>query len=299
MSEDTAKRRQDILRLLDKEPYLSIAALAKRLNLSEPTIRRDIRALSQEGKLTRVRGGAVSRSSVPAESPFQARYTAQRDAKRAIAAAAARLVHSLSVIALDIGTTPLYLAEALVDHNITVVTNNVRATAILSQKISNVMLAGGRIRPGELSVVGSAGLRFLRNYQFDLFFMSAAGISDRGITDVNLDEIEMKREMRLRSARTVVLADHTKFGHPSGLVVCGLKDVDLIITDRPPAPDLAEMLRSEGVEVWVADACSPVSSEAGAALSDLGAEGRTLAETAAGAAPRGSAADAEHLDLLL
>lgn len=253
MTEGTAKRRQDILRLLDKEPYLSIAALARRLNLSEPTIRRDIRALSEEGKLTRVRGGAVSRSAVPPESPFHARYTAQSTAKRAIAAAAATLVRSLNVIALDVGTTALYLAEALVDQNITVVTNNVRAATILTSKINNVMLAGGRVRPGELSVVGSAALRFVRNYQFDVFFMSIAGISERGITDVNLDEIEMKQEMRLRSARTVVLADHTKFGYSSGLVVCGLKDVDLVITDRSPGPSLSAKLRDEGVQLWVVE----------------------------------------------
>ncbi len=252
MSVDWEDRRAMLVQLLEREPYLSVSALARRFEVSEPTVRRDLRSLASTGKLLRVRGGAVSRQSAMAEWPFHARFEQRQQEKEQIAGLALELVKPEMVVALDIGTTPLYLAPWLAGMGITVVTPSIRAATLLAGGKAQVLVSGGRLRAGELSLIGSAGLRFVRSFRFDIFFMSVGGVSERGLTDFNLDEIEMKQEVKLRSAQTYALADREKFGRSSGLVICGIQEVNAILTDPGVDPGQRAAVEALGGHVRVA-----------------------------------------------
>lgn len=244
-------RREKVLALLRDEPFLSISDIARRLGISEITARRDVNAIATESQVTRVRGG-VFRVPDDEELPIGWRYHLCRAAKQAIAEKAAALVEDGDVIALDIGTTALYLAPLLARRDVIVVTNNLRAADLMADGIARVVVLGGVVRPRERSIVGENVLRSLAPYRFSKFFMSVSGVSTRGFTDPNHDEILIKQTVLSLSDRTFVLADHRKFGLAQGLVIADLKVVTAVITDTETSSEGIQLCKEAGTSVIVA-----------------------------------------------
>src|SRR5919202_294700 len=174
----TAERRRRIQGLLAHRGEVAIVPLADEFDVSEMTIRRDLESLEDAGVARRVRGGAIATVSRGYEPPFAARATAQHPAKRAIAAAAARLLADGETAILDVGTTALELARRLRGRRgVTLVTPSTPAALELANEPNmRVVLTGGIVRAGELSLVGAFAERAFAELNCDVVFLGVGGV---------------------------------------------------------------------------------------------------------------------------
>ncbi|BEP14581.1 DeoR/GlpR family DNA-binding transcription regulator [Acidothermaceae bacterium B102] len=226
-------RHQTILQLLQARGQVAIADLSARFAVSEMTIRRDLAQLEADGLLRRTHGGAARTDSGSFEPPFALRARMHPEAKRAIAAAVASELDDGLTIILDGGSTGVAIAEALVGRNLTICALNIRVAEILaSSPATRVMVPGGQIRHGELSLVGPAVERMLADHVFDTYVMTVSGIDvEAGLTEWNVDDAATKRASLANSRRRIVACDASKFGQTAFARVAAMSDADLIITD--------------------------------------------------------------------
>src|SRR5437867_9611940 len=209
----TAERRRSIMQTLQREGKVHATELSKVLQVSEDTIRRDLRELSAAGLLQRVHGGALPRS--PTVASFTARQQQASGAKAAIAQAAVKLIHQDQVIILDGGTTPLQVAQRLPhDLRATVITHSPPIALALAEHPSvEVIVIGGKLYKHELIAVGVAVVEAFRNFRADLCFLGVGSVHpDIGISTSNLEEAYVKRAMIASSAEVVAMTSAEKIG---------------------------------------------------------------------------------------
>jgi DeoR/GlpR family transcriptional regulator of sugar metabolism len=239
---------------------VEIASLAAEFDVSEMTIRRDLETLEDLGVARRIRGGAISTVSRSYEPPLAARSQEAQDAKARIAAAATQFVDYGETAILDVGSTTLALARRLRDRGgLTIVTPSVNAAVELANEpTTRVILTGGIVRPGELSLVGDLAERTFAELNCDVLFLGVGGIHpEKGLTEYNLDDTRVKRAAIRAAARCVVLADQSKLDRICLATIASLEEIDVLITDaRPDHPTLGAV-REAGVEV----VSVPVSEE--------------------------------------
>ena len=245
----TIQRRREMLDAV-RGGTAQVGELAAAFGVSEMTVRRDLRALESEGKLTRVHGGAV----VSAEPSFAEVVVERLDAKDRIGAAAAALVEDGQTIILDIGTTTLQLARHLRGREVTVITSNLAAyEELLPESSVELVLLGGIVRRNYRSLVGVLAEDALRQLRADVAFLGASGIEeDLAIVDTTMVEVPIKRAMIAAAARTVLLADSAKFGMRGVVRVCGPQELDMLITDDEAPAAARTALARAGVEVIAA-----------------------------------------------
>ena len=251
-------RREQILTLLKKDGSVKVVDLVKRFGVSIETIRRDLEALEMEGFLRRVYGGAVRESRRSEETLLQDRMVQNAAEKERIGKAAAAFVQDGDVIGIDVGTTTLEMARALLtrDLRIIVITNSIQIAATLSasEKIE-VILIGGRVRHGELSVGGHMLTEAnMRLFQTDKLFLGVGGITDKfGITDFREEETAFRRIGIERTKEVYALADHSKFGVTAMYHVCDADRIHTVVTDAGTGRDMISALRMKGAQVVIAD----------------------------------------------
>jgi DeoR/GlpR family transcriptional regulator of sugar metabolism len=243
------QRRQEILDAVRGGPA-HVGELAAAFGVSEMTVRRDLRALERDGKLTRVHGGAV----VSAEPSFAEVVVERLDAKDRIGAAAAALVEDGQTIMLDIGTTTLQLARHLRGREVTVITSNLAAyEELLPEASVELVLLGGIVRRNYRSLVGVLAEDALRQLRADVAFLGASGVEDDlAVVDTTMVEVPIKRAMMAAAARTVLLADSAKFGMRGVVRVCGPEEIDTLVTDDGAPAAVRRALKRAGVEVITA-----------------------------------------------
>jgi DeoR family transcriptional regulator, aga operon transcriptional repressor len=252
-------RRDRMLDLVREQEFLRVSELADRFDVSEVTVRADLDALEQRGQLRRVRGGAVPRATAPPERRFEDAEVAAAAQKRAIGRAAAELIEHGDTLILDVGTTTTAVAEALADRqdlaDVTVFTSSLTIGLALERAESRVtvVVTGGTLRPKQHSLVEPlAGLVF-RSINARKAFIGCNGVDvDRGITNVNLPETEIKRLVLDASQQRIVCADSSKLGQVALAHVCSHEEIDLLITDDRGDPELLAALRNTGLDVKVA-----------------------------------------------
>ena len=251
-------RREQILTLLKKDGSVKVVDLVKRFGVSIETIRRDLEALEEEGFLRRVYGGAVRESRRSEETLLQERMVQNAAEKERIGKAAATFVQDGDVIGIDVGTTTMEMAKALKERDVRVIviTNSIPVAALLSESERiEVILIGGRVRRGELSVGGHAiADANMRLFQTDKLFLGVGGISDRfGITDYREEETAFRRIGVERTKEVYALADHSKFGVTAMNHVCDPEKIDVVVTDAGTGRDAVAALRQKGVRVITAE----------------------------------------------
>jgi DeoR/GlpR family transcriptional regulator of sugar metabolism len=246
------ERQKIILELIAENGVVTVSELCDRFGVSDMTIRRDLSALENASLLRRVHGGAVGARGRSYEPPVLARIQEHRVEKQAIGRFAATLVHEGDSIALDIGTTTLELARNLAYvHDITVLTNSLPIANALTDKPGiRLMVAGGIIRPGELSMIGPlAGYTFSR-FHIDKAFIGIGGVDlEVGLTEYNLEDAEVKRQMIQNCHRCILLTDSSKFGRKTFAGVAPLSVVDEIVTDTQIDEQFYDRLREQGIVV--------------------------------------------------
>ena len=255
------ERRQFIEQVLRDDQRIVAADIARRLDVTTETVRRDLAALEQAGVLRRVYGGAVSaeRGSL-AESDLRDRVAQHSTAKRAIAARALDALGErfTGSIMLDAGTTTGALVELLpprlVGSSAEVVTH---APALASELAGSAGVSlttiGGRVRGLTGAAVGSGAVAAIERLRPDVAFIGANGISaDFGLSTPDPAEAEVKRAIAESARRAVALVDSSKFGAETLVQFARLDAIDLLVTDREPDGRLAAALAASGTEVWIA-----------------------------------------------
>ena len=250
------KRRQLILEIIAREGSVSVVDLCKRFNVSEMTVRRDLRLLGDRGLLLRVHGGAVSGRGRSFEPPFMLRATKRKAEKERIGKRAAALIKDGDSIALDVGTTTLEIARHLRDKtDLTVITSSLPIVNLLaSQPRIRVIITGGILRHGEQSLVGEMAIRTVKDFYVDKAFIGISGITAKeGLTEYNLEDAQVKKALIHFAKERIVVVDASKFGQVAFAAVAPLNEIDGIVTDESPNVRLSAVLREMDIEVIIAD----------------------------------------------
>lgn len=255
-----AERLNEISAILLKVGKITVDEIRVRFNVSEMTARRDLQELVRAGNVRRVHGGAVSAFGRSFEPPYQSRSQSNAEAKKAIGLKATELIASGDSIALDVGTTTLEIARALKDkHNLTIVTASVPIAyeLILNYSIGTdirLILAGGIVRPGELSMIGHIPEQTYAEIHVDKAFIGIGGISlEEGLTEYNLEDSIVKRSLVQSAHQIIVVADSSKLGRITFTMVCPLSKVDTIVTDSSASKSMVQSLRQAGIQVLIAE----------------------------------------------
>lgn len=229
----TTHRKKAILDLLKRDGQVVATDLSVAFEVSEDTIRRDLRELAAEGLLQRVHGGALPAS--PATAPFATRLGVEAEAKLRIARKAASLISPGQVVIVDGGTTsdllvkqlPAELAATVVTHSPSV------AVALAGHPSVEVILLGGRLFKHSIVTVGAAAIEAASHVNADLYFMGVTGVHPTaGFSTGDFEEAHVKRALAARAAETIVLASASKLNAASPYRI---GDIDLsqgIIVER-------------------------------------------------------------------
>jgi DeoR/GlpR family transcriptional regulator of sugar metabolism len=250
------ERMQEVLRMLETRDAVHVAELSKAFSVSEVTVRNDLSQLARQGLVARVRGGVRPLQRGQSELGFDFRLRLEVERKRAIAKAAAAMVEEGEAIALDSSTTAYYLAlELRTKKELVVVTNGLLIAAALADAPGiTVLVTGGMLRLHAMSLVGDLGADVLRATRIGTGFLGARGLSiDRGLMDLNPDEVRIKREMANVCERVVGILDGTKWHRTALLPFVATEQVDAIVTDTGAPAEEVEAWRARDVEIVSVD----------------------------------------------
>jgi len=247
------ERRDEILSFVQSKGSVKTSELIKRYNVSLETIRRDLDLLEKKTLLQRVYGGAVQTNLSRRYKDFDMRIDEYSSQKKEIAKKALPLIKNGQAIALDTGTTNLELARMLKGqfNDLTIVTNSlIIAEELIYNQEFNIILVGGEISTKDYSTHGIIAEKVLDFFNFDINFLTVSGISLKsGITEYNLDAVQILKKMNDCSQKTIVLADNRKFNSTSMFKVCDLSSVNLIISDSELDESIKQKFMEQGIEV--------------------------------------------------
>jgi DeoR family transcriptional regulator, glycerol-3-phosphate regulon repressor len=247
------ERQPQIEAIIRREGEVSVEMLAARFDVSSETIRRDLGALAELGRVQKVHGGA-RRAQLIREPSHDERETTAAEAKAAIGRRLNDLVEPGETLFIDTGSTTLATAGALAQiPNLTIITNSCRLAERVARAGSDatVHLLGGRYGVDNAQTTGVAVIEQLQGFRADRAILTVAAIDpEYGAMDASLEEAQIARAM-IRSARTVtVLADASKFGRHAAFAVCATEDIDLIISDGQLEKAHKDALAAKGVDLW-------------------------------------------------
>lgn len=242
------ERLSRILEVLRQEGSVSVRYLAQMLEVSEPTIRRDIQELLQMTKLPvkRVHGGLildVDKGSI--EPMFEAKLSLMTEEKRKIAAKALEYVEDGDSILLDSGTTAFYLARLLHKREgLKVVVTDVKiAEELASFPGIETYVVAGRVRPGYYSVGGTLAEEAIGQFKAEKAFLTADAVNpEAGVMNFSMFEVGVKKAIVKAGKRVILLADHSKIGKKGFVKVCDLSSVDTFVTSNGGDPTLVKKI---------------------------------------------------------
>ncbi|MFB7054992.1 DeoR/GlpR family DNA-binding transcription regulator [Streptomyces vinaceus] len=259
-----AERRQLILEMVRANGAVSLRELARVVQTSEVTVRRDVRALEAEGLLDRRHGGAVLPGGFTRESGFPQKSHLATAEKTAIADVAASLVEEGEAVVVGAGTTTQELARRLARvPGLTVVTNSLLvAQALAHANRVEVVMTGGTLRGSNYALVGSGAEQSLQGLRVSRAFLSGSGLTaERGLSTSNMLSASVDRALVQAAAEVVVLADHTKLGTDTMFQTVPTDVMTRLVTDEPPPHDdraatELQALADQGVQITIAGGVS-------------------------------------------
>lgn len=243
------ERQRAILELVRQDGKVLVVDLMTRLSVSEDTIRRDLNDLTEIGLLQRVHGGALPRAP---NLPFEQRLRETDSAKRAMAAAAAQLIHDGQVVLMDSGTTVLEVVAHLpLTLRATIVTNSLPVAAALSHHPEiEVHVLGGRLKKDAQAMVGVPVVDALRRFRPDLCVLGVCSLHPEiGISMLDMEEAAVKRVMIEQAAEVVAMVGVAKLGTAAPYVIGPLKALTYLVTDGALEPHVLAPYQAQGVTV--------------------------------------------------
>lgn len=249
-------RKSSILQELEESGSITVIDAAERFSVSAMTIRRDLVDLERAGLVRKIHGGAVVGRGRSYEPPLMIRSAEATEVKERIGLTTARLVAEGDSIAIDTGSTCMQVARHLKGRrNLTVVTSSLQVADILIDEPDiRLIVTGGVVRPGEGSLTGELARHAYSELSVDRIILACGGLdANFGVSEYNWDDTLVKKAM-IRSAKEVILvADSHKFDHVAFARICGLDEVDKLVTEDEPQGELAENLHKAGVRIVVAN----------------------------------------------
>lgn len=230
------KRHQEILKLLEKKQSVTLHELMEVFHASESTIRRDLTALHDQGKLFKVFGGAVTLEEKfnTRDEKVSQREEKNRKEKIKIARYAAAMIKKDDFVFIDAGTTTGHMIDFVEERAVTYVTNGITHARRLAERGFKTIIIGGELKESTEAVVGNEAMKNLEKYNFTLGFFGANGISRKlGYMTPDVGEALVKQKAMEKSCRRYVLCDACKFGDVSSVTFGEFMDA-VILTDYIP-----------------------------------------------------------------
>jgi DeoR family ulaG and ulaABCDEF operon transcriptional repressor len=257
-----SEREKAILELLRQRGFIAFRELEKQLDASPATLRRDLERMANEGHIARVRGGArlatrKARTSGPPTNlsgvPFHENVALRRAEKEAIGRAAAGLCKPGRAIMIDGGSTTLQMCRHLEGLKLQVLTNSLHiVSALLGQAGTRVLVPGGSVFREQNIILSASGDDLMPRFHAPQLFMGAAAVGTQGVMQADVVLVAAERRLIERAEQVILLVDSSKFQHSSGNVVCELKDVDIVVTDRGLDSKHRAMLEAARIKVVIA-----------------------------------------------
>jgi DeoR/GlpR family transcriptional regulator of sugar metabolism len=265
-----AEERQDtIARIVEGHGRARVADLAAQFGVSEVTIRKDLAALEQQGRVVRTHGGAVMAGRARAERAFEVRERLQSAEKEHIGRAAAAMVVDGASIALDASTTALAMARRIRARgdwlNLTVITNGLRiAEELAGHRGISVAMPAGFLRWEAISLVGPLSEGLFEKVNIQTAFVGAAGFSlEAGLSDATEEEAQIKRLMVAAATEVVALVDHTKWQRAAFATFCPTSRISAVVSDAAAPPEMVAELQRRGVRINLVDATTRITPRIG------------------------------------
>jgi DeoR/GlpR family transcriptional regulator of sugar metabolism len=258
-----ADRRHTILARVAEEQTIHVGELARDLGCSEMTIRRDIRRLERDGFIRQTYGGATAHVTRSFDISFNARALLAAREKRLIGMRAASLIETARVLFVGIGSTAEQFARYLPARaDLTVVTPSLPIASLLGTRPFRVVALGGAVLRDELTCNGPIAIATLARYRFDAAVIGAAGISAHwGVTELTEEEAAVQRAALERTERVIVIADGSKVGASTPIVVGPATLVTTLVTDPSASAAELDKLSRLGIEVLIAERAAPARQE--------------------------------------
>lgn len=243
-----------IAELLDKRGKLTLTQLEESFPaVSQMTLRRDLQQLEEDGRLIRVRGGAMSVKEIQKVSgeAYAKKTTVHTDEKRAIAQKAASLIDSGCSFFIDGGTTALYFAKEVPDIQCNVFTNGIAVAMELAKKKNIVVnLVGGQLMPENLSTASPTADMYFTDTNFELAIISASAFTvESGFSCGSPVEANMLKMIRKKTKSVYMMLDSSKIGKIMPYTFAGKEDIDVLITDESFPEDLKDVFKSYDIVV--------------------------------------------------
>lgn len=251
-----AVRLEQLRELVEAQGAVAVESASSVLGVSRETIRRDMGELAARGLIRRTRGGASTLGFSLTERDLEQRQSRNGAEKAAIARyVVEQLIQDGMSVALDAGTTALEVARQLGSgRDVTVVTSNIPAVLELVRTRINVVIVGGELRRRSMTASGSFAIEMMRRFHADVALVSAPAISaPQGLMDSYVEGVAFKRTMIENSDVTYALMDSSKIGRRSFVSVCGLKELQAIVTDSHVRPEQLADFQAADVEIHVAE----------------------------------------------
>lgn len=248
------ERRNKIMSLLNERKSILVQDIAVLFNVTEETIRRDLKELEKQELLIRTHGGAVLSDDIKAEAPLEIREGINIQGKDAIGREVANLVNNGDTVMLDASTSALYVAKHLKDKKGLIVITNAERIIIELAECNDITLisTGGILRNKSLSYVGRAAENAVSSYHADKLFFSCKGFSPkRGLTDSNEQESDIRKLMLKCSETAFFLCDHTKLDKVGYVTTAQMDDIDYLITDQTLPEGWRAEIEEHGITVKV------------------------------------------------
>ncbi|MDD5782845.1 MAG: DeoR/GlpR family DNA-binding transcription regulator [Muribaculaceae bacterium] len=249
-----AERHKHILDCLARDGYVRVAEMAKELDVTTVTIRKDLKYLEEKKLLYRTHGSASPVNPQTQEVEVREKEKIHIDEKRRIAMAAAQLIEPDDSIIIASGSTVQMLGDFIQPQgHLTVVTSSLKtAVQLNSMDRVDVIQLGGNVRKNSLSVVGVYTSQFFEQITCSKLFLGVDGIDlDYGITNSNIEEALLNIKMIEASQRTIIMADSSKFGRRGFGRICNLDRIDVIITDSGITASVARAIEDAGIELII------------------------------------------------
>lgn len=245
-----AERQDLILEYLIKDKKVLLDQVSKVLKVSEDTIRRDIKELSDKGLLKAVRGGAIQRSSMPLH--FKDRQNIDVPHKKIIAEKVLEYIKPGMVLLVDSGTSALaVIANLPKDIALTVVTNSFPVASLLEDHTEiEVLFMGGMLNKISFSTTGYETIQSIRNIRADICLLGVCSIDlNFGVTGDDYEDSLVKRVMIETSKRTIALSTSDKLGKSESFYICAANSLNVIITEADPKSDYLKPYVDAGIEI--------------------------------------------------
>lgn len=248
-------RQEKILEVLHTSGYVEVDMLASLFEVATQTIRRDLSELCERGLASRVHGGA-RRAISTSMATYEERRLEGKASKTGIADAASKLIPNGSSVAINIGTTTEHVANALQLHkDLTVITNNINVVHILQNaRLKSLSIIGGEVRMSDGAIVGADAVDSIRNYKVDYAIIGASSLDhDGSVLDFDQREVAVARAIIANARTKILVCGKTKFEVSAPHRICGISQLDIIVTDATPPSSFCEIAEKTNTKIITTD----------------------------------------------